>query len=252
MDWLSTLSPAQASGFGALILATAHATSRLMRTMDRLPRARLLSFAGGITVAFVLLRLLPVLGDGQQAVDRVVAGTWLAALDRHLYLIALVGVLVFFGLEQLSKLSRLRRRFETGSDRSSPAAFAVAILGFCGMQFLVGRLLLDQAEPGGVALGLYIVAMGLKVLVDDHGLYQDHKSLHLMLGRWLLAAAVLGGWASALWLPLPAVVPPLIQSFLIGSVLFSVLKEELPAEKDGRFGAFAGGAVTYAVLLIML
>ena len=47
----------------ALAIASIHIFSRLLGWLDGIPRARLLSAAGGISVSFVVVRLLPGLGE---------------------------------------------------------------------------------------------------------------------------------------------------------------------------------------------
>ena len=44
----------------------------------------------------------------------------------------------------------------------------------------------------------------------------------------------------------------LLIAFLAGGIILNVLKEELPEERDSRFGAFAFGAAAYAILLLAL
>lgn len=43
-----------------------------------------------------------------------------------------------------------------------------------------------------------------------------------------------------------------IFAFLAGSIIFNVLKEELPEERQSRFWAFAVGVAIYAALLLSL
>ena len=50
-------------------------------------------------------------------------------------------------------------------------------------------------------------------------------------------------------LPEPAIVA--VIAFLGGSIVLNVLKEELPEERESRFGAFLAGAGGYAALLIL-
>lgn len=44
----------------------------------------------------------------------------------------------------------------------------------------------------------------------------------------------------------------LLFAFLAGGVVLNVLKEELPEERESRFGAFALGLAAYAALLLAL
>jgi len=244
--------PMLAVAAGALLLAGVHAASPLLRALDGIPRARLLSLASGITVAFVLLRLLPVLGREEATVQAALEGTVLASLRYPLYLTALAGILLYYGVERMAQLARRTRRAREGTDCASGNVFALSLLTFAGMHFLIGRLLADYAAQGLDSLASFIVAMALKFLVDDHGMYGNHKAQYLTIGRWVLALAVLVGAAFGVAVGLPAWVPAVIQAFLIGAVLFNVLKEELPVDRQSRYWTFALGALLYATLLATL
>lgn len=60
----------------------------------------------------------------------------------------------------------------------------------------------------------------------------------------------MGGWTVNYFINVPQVGSALLQAFIAGGVLLNVLKEELPEEAEGRFWAFAGGAVAYSALLL--
>ena len=51
-------------------------------------------------------------------------------------------------------------------------------------------------------------------------------------------------------LPVPASLVAVVVAFLSGGIVLNVLKEELPAERESRFAAFAGGAAAYSALLL--
>ena len=80
----------------------------------------------------------------------------------------------------------------------------------------------------------------------------DHRGAYDRVGQWVLAAAVLLGWAIGEAVEVPRVGLALLQAFVAGAIIFDVLKEELPAYRESRYGAFAAGALIYAVLLLLL
>ena len=63
-------------------------------------------------------------------------------------------------------------------------------------------------------------------------------------------AAPLAGWALGMVTELPPVIVSGLFAFLAGSVVLNVLKEELPENRESRFGAFAAGAALYTILLL--
>ncbi len=94
--------------------------------------------------------------------------------------------------------------------------------------------------------------MGTHFLVNDVGLREHHKRLYHDIGRWLLAGAAVAGWVVGAVLPLPQTVTAVLFGFLCGATILNIMKEELPAENESRYGAFAFGAAAFAALLLLL
>src|SRR5690606_31124738 len=89
----------------ALALAAIHLSAGRFRSLNRLPRSRWLSAAGGVAVAYVFVHLLPELARGQQVIEG--SDIWLLSfLEHHAYLLALLGLACFYGLERLVKTQR--------------------------------------------------------------------------------------------------------------------------------------------------
>ncbi len=86
-------------------MAVVHLFSNRLRFLDGTPRSIWLSIAGGISVAYVFIHLLPELAEGQETVTEALdQGEGLAFLESHVYLVALVGLAVFYGLQRLAAL----------------------------------------------------------------------------------------------------------------------------------------------------
>jgi hypothetical protein len=232
-------------------LVVVHLFSNKLRFLEGTPRSIWLSIAGGISVAYVFVHLLPELAEGQETVRQAV-GEGLAFLENQVYLVALVGLAVFYGLDRLASTSRKRMRKVSKEDSTSPGVFWVHTTSFAVYNFLIGYLLLHRLGTGLENLLLFFVAMALHFVVNDHGLREQHKEAYLRVGRWVLAAAVIVGWVVGLLSEIPEVVVAALTAFLAGGVIMNVLKEELPEERESRFWAFALGATLYTVLLLAL
>lgn len=227
-------------------LALVHLFARRLRFLEGVPRSVWLSFAGGVSVAYVFVHLLPDLGEHQEAVSAASAPGF---LERHVYLMALTGLVLFYGLERAALLSRGKRG--AGADAGS-RVFWLHIGSFTVYNALIGYLITRRDIQSGSGLLLFVIAFGLHFLVNDSGLREHHKEAYDRVGRWLLAGAVLLGWAAGQLLDLPAAAVALIFAFLAGGVVLNVLKEELPEERESRFWSFALGAVLYTLLLLAL
>ena len=71
-------------------------------------------------------------------------------------------------------------------------------------------------------------------------------------GRWILAAATLVGWAVGATTKLSELGVSAVTAFIAGAIILNVLKEELPSERNSRFGAFLLGSLGYSGLLLLL
>ena len=235
----------------ALLLAVVHLLAGKLRFLKVIPRSAWLSGASGVSVAYVFLHLLPELSAGEEKVRRAV-GEVAGMEESHVFLVALVGLAVFYGLERLAIRSREGHREEHGHDRTTPGVFWIHIGSFAVYNALVGYLLVRGEREEISTLVLFTVALALHFVVNDYGLEEHHKEAYEGKGRWIVAAAVLAGWGVGALTRLPEVAPVLLMAFLGGGIVLNVLKEELPDERDSRFSAFLAGVAAYSVLLLAL
>lgn len=135
---------------------------------------------------------------------------------------------------------------------TSPRVFWIHMASFAVYNLLVGYLLLHREVATLANLAFFAVAMALHFVVTDYGLNEDHKTPYRRIGRWLLVAAVVAGWALGAATEIPEAAVAALTAFLGGGVVLNVLKEEVPSERRSRFWAFAGGAAGYALLLLAL
>ncbi len=157
-------------------LAVVHLFSNRLRFLAATPRSIWLSGAGGISVAYVFVHLLPELSEGQETIAETLdEGESLYVLENHIYLVALVGLAVFYGLERVAVSSRRSKRREGKEDSTSEGLFWLHVSSFAVYNFIIGYLLLRQLTTGLQDLLLFFVAMALHFVVNDHGLREHHK-----------------------------------------------------------------------------
>ena len=204
-----------------------------------------------MSVGYVFIHLLPELAEHQETLSEAASGTF-GFLERHVYLIAALGLATFYGLERMTKSSREEEDARAKEDQTSSAVFWIHIGSFAIYNVLIGYVLLHREQPGMLSLVLFAIAMALHFLVNDFGLRQDHREVYHDRGRWVLAGAVLGGWIFGYLLEISDAALAVVIAFLAGGVILNVLKEELPEERQSRFWAFALGMVGYAALLLAI
>ena len=240
-------------------LAAVHLLAGKLRFLQVIPRSRYLSLAGGVSVAYVFVHLLPELTERQStfAADADAPTALLAATDeRALFLVALVGFVGFYGLERVAARSRResgQQAIAGGAEtRTTAGVFWLHVGSYAAYNALVGYLLLHREETGTANLLLYFTAMALHFVVNDHGLREHHRSAYARVGRWILAGAVLLGVLVGLLVGVPDPLLGLLLAFLAGGVVLNVVKEELPEERESSFAAFGAGAAGYAAILLLL
>lgn len=227
----------------AVCMAALHLGAARLRFLGGVPRSRWLSVAGGISVAYIVVHLLPELAEYQELTAES-AAFGVALVERHIYVFALAGLAVFYGVELWARTSRGR----DSDGEPSDAATAFGITTYAVYNAVIGYLLVGRRE----GVGLFAFALGLHFVVNDHGLREHHGAAYHRYGRWLLAAAVLAGTATGYLTRVSEVVIGLLIAFIGGGTILNVLKEELPEERESRFGAFAAGAAAYTVVLLAL
>ena len=236
----------------AVVLAAAHLLAPRLTTLTLVPRSRWLSAAGGVSVSYVFVHLLPELAEGQTAIEGGEGAggePLLGFLENHVYLVALVGLAVFYGVEKHSLASRRRTADRTGEDRTTDDAFWLSIATFAVYNAVIGYVLLDAALEELTQLVLYTLALGVHFVINDFALSEHHRDAYRRWARWIVAAAVLVGWLAGVATDVSERVIAVVVAFIAGGVVLNVLKEELPGERLAQFWPFAGGALAYTVLL---
>ena len=230
----------------AVLFAAIHFGGRWFDFLGGTPRSVWLSAAGGVSVAYVFVHILPELAEHQREVaERLSGGGGVeAAIGSHVYVVALLGLGLFYGLEALLRRSNLDEKKQDND------IFWIHLSSFSAYNFLVGYLLVHRDEQSATGLALFAIAIGVHFIINDQAFRQDHGELYHRRGRWLLAAMPLAGWLVGVLTEINQILLAALFALLAGSIVLNVLKEELPEDRESRFSAFAAGAAGYAALLV--
>jgi hypothetical protein len=208
---------------------------------------RVLSAAAGVSVAYVFIRALPEMSEAQDVFTRVTLERGLPFPEHRVYTAALLGFLLFYGLENM-----VARSSAHGKENGEPAAgltYKLQLGGFVAYCGLVGYLMVHQQSLPTL---LYLIAMTLHFLAVNHSFEREYGSTYDRSGRWLLAAAVVVGGAAGIFTSMSEEMLATLLGFNSGGVVINSMVMELPTEKEGRFWYFCLGAVGYSLLLLLI
>jgi hypothetical protein len=212
----------------------------------------LVSFAAGVSVAYVFMGLLPELAEGSEAFAEGAEHFHLFHPRYVVYAAGLVGFLLFWSLDHLVHRSRSRREEEGRQVTRADMEFLLSLLGVALYAWIVTYLLRERVESGTRSVIPYAVAMALHFVSLRHALRHEYGKLYDGFGKWVLALFCFVGWVMALQVHLPATVVYPLLGFLAGSVIMSTTVGELPKEKEGRLWPFMAGGLLFAAVLVLV
>lgn len=102
-------------------------------------------------------------------------------------MVALLGLVSFYGLERLVRANTVARpcsQYPSADETAASAGvFWLHIGSFTLYNGPVGYLLVHRKQDDLSGLLTYAFAMGLHFMVNDYGLRKDHRATYRRLGR---------------------------------------------------------------------
>ncbi len=233
----------------AVALAIVHVYIVRLPIFTVIPRYRWTSFAGGVSICFVFLEVFPELSHAKEKFESSDFSV-LHQLDNQSHLIALIGLLVFYGLGSFALRAKSLEHSAHDKEVSLPSVFWIRISGFAILNVIFGYLLNDLSDHSLFDCILFFIAVALHFFITDENLREGHQSLYDKKGRWLLAAAIVLGAVVGQLVHLNETAIAIVWSFSAGSIILNVLMRELPEERETCFWSFCGGSAVYAALLL--
>jgi hypothetical protein len=208
---------------------------------------RWLSAASGASVAYVFVRALPEMSEAQDVFTRVTLDRELPFPELRVYTAALIGFLLFYGLENMVSRSGTPRRAQ--GEPAARLTYRLQLGGFAAYGGLVGYLMVHQRSLPTL---LYLIAMALHFLAVERSFEREYGPIYDRSGRWLLAAAILAGGSAGIFTSMSEELLATLLGLNSGGVIINSMIMELPTEKEGRFWPFCSGAIAYSLLLLLI
>jgi hypothetical protein len=122
----------------AVCLALLHLFASTLKGPSWLPQRHWISLAGGISIAYIFLDVFPELAHAQEKIEHV--GGWVEYLERHVYILALLGLALFCGLDKWALRSRAHNQTMSEADHTTIGVFWIHIAAFAIHNGILGYL----------------------------------------------------------------------------------------------------------------
>ena len=212
----------------------------LGRTLSRWTARRLhaaQSFAGGVSLAYVILDLMVELtgAGGKEVHAAVPIGP---THERSLFALVLIGATLWHVVAALAT--------QVGGHRSRYLTYALPQGAY---RAVVGGALVLEGEHGSTPLVFFAIPMLLHLTVLESRIHHEFQSDHTGVVRW--AVAVAPGLAATAWTLLRLPEAPLFVALALvaGSTVVQIIQTELPWPDLIRLGPFLAGVCLYSVLI---
>lgn len=233
-----------------ILLALVHLFAWRLDFLRGARRSRWLSLAGGVGVGYVFAHILPELAEIQRRIHETHAHPgpfW----RRFLYLVALAGLAIFYGIERSAKRTRRENGEQTGRQVASRWVFVLHTAVMACYAAFIGYLVIREESRSLMALGILFVVLAVHLASNDRALEHDYQEMYLRVGRWVIAAAIVIGWIVGYATAVHPLAFAVCLAVIAGGIIFTAIKEELPPERDSRVMPFlAGMAVTAGTLVL--
>lgn len=209
-------------------------------------RKRLISFAAGISVTYVMIVLLPEINQG------------VYYLDRIMFFFVLIGFVAFYLIEkhvfQHTNRDKLYHEL-TIVHRGSLFIYHILV------GIVIVRLVRDNVFSGI----LFFLPLVFHSAINDIVVHRSHEILHeknhklrrhalrkrLMhpIKKLLFASSTIIGVLIALTVAIPPQIGFAFTGLVAGMLFLLVIRESLPADKEGDATFFVIGVVVYSITI---
>lgn len=192
-------------------------------------KMKFISFSAGVSVSYIFLILLPEIYSGAISINRI------------LFLAVLCGFGVFHLIEKYIRQNyagpKLRREHHLMHS-------AISFLYF----FVVGFILLKVTEVSNVQGLLFFIPVLLHIIIDSLPRRMTKKH-HI---RAASASSAFLGSLVARFIDIGKTGNVILLGVIGGALLYSVIRESLPKEREGKPLFFLIGLLLFTIIILLL
>jgi zinc transporter ZupT len=218
--------------FGLIVVVVHYFSDRIKEYKKY--HKELLSFAAGISLTYLLLFLLPELYEG------------IKELQKFLFLFVLLGAVMFHVVEKY--LYQHDKKKKLIADLS-----AVHAVSFFTYHFVIGVVTVNLLQQNYILGTLFFIPILTYTAVGQVSLKEIHaKVTEKKIVKLFLASSTLIGIIEAVFIQINAKVFYGLLGFVAGAMLYHVMRESIPSEKEGNALMFLLGAMIYTTLILLI
>ena len=217
-----------------LLLGLIHFFSENIKIEVASKQYRIISFAAGISIAYLFLDLLP--------------HTYEAAthLKQWIFVFMLLGFAIFHLIEKIIYQ-------HTNQEKVARELKEAHSISFFVYYFLVGIVLKDKTQISILEGFLFMVPIALHAALSSASLARIHGEIRESLWiKIILSLSTILGVVFAILLHIPAILNNILVSFIAGVLLYIIVKEFLPEKKKGQPVFFIIGLITFFAIYLFI
>ncbi|HRE42139.1 MAG TPA: hypothetical protein PLG90_12495 [Ignavibacteria bacterium] len=234
-----------------LLIVLIHINAHRLFYFKNIHKKFWISFAGGISVAYVFVHIFPELATGQNYLKNL-NEPLLSFFDYHIYLISLAGFMIFYGIEHYAYTSRKNNDYHNQLDTTENHIYFIHTLLYFLFNFLIAYIIADENFSGTSQRLLFWFAMFTHLLIVDYNSFEYHRYLYNKYTRWVFSAAIISGWFVGVLFNVHHAVMLIMFAFLSGGIILNIIREEIPEQRQSNYIGFLTGAIVYSIILIFI
>ncbi|MBA2726731.1 MAG: hypothetical protein H0U49_00970 [Parachlamydiaceae bacterium] len=223
-----------------IIFSLVHLFADRARQLNFNLQSHFLSTGSGIALAYIFIDLLPKLSKNESAVSGTLKKIF-PYLEHHVYVMALLGFLLFFAVDRSQTLLRKQSVY-----------YVLSLCSYALLNFLIGYAIVDKDDPEVRPLVLFTFAIALHYFLNDYSLTEVHGEQYNKFAKWILIASLFLGWLIGSNYQLSAAGVALMSAFIGGGVIMNVTRHELSDDNPHSLKAILISAIIYTVILLTL
>ena len=214
-----------------LVLAVVHYFNEKFDLEDPAKRHKVVSFVAGISITYIFLLLLPEVYRGVES------------LNQFLFLFILAGFACFHLIEKHIYQHESKEMLHEQLRVVHSATFFF-------YHFVIGILLVGLVEKNITGGLLFFIPILFHTAVSGASLSGIHISIReKIILKIILSCSTLFGVLLAYSMAVPSNVLHALLGFVVGSLLYMVIRDSIPKETEGKAIYFVLGIVVYALII---